>query len=79
MTDLTQNDAKKQAVLDLLEYSLLFNQTQRKAIVDNIDKLSSEEINGLGKILAVEHKNREKLDKDFMQAFLKDVEKYKQE
>ena len=68
------NNSKKQALLDLLEFSLIFNQKQRGIIVNNIDRFNEEEIDGLGKVLAAEHNNREKLDKEFIQTFIKTVE-----
>jgi hypothetical protein len=70
------NETKKQALLDLLEFSLLFTQKQRRLLTDNLDKFSDEEINGLGKVLAAEHKDRENLDKEFVKTFLETVKGY---
>jgi hypothetical protein len=62
--------AKIKALNTLMEYSILIPEPNRLELMENIDKLSDEDIMNLGKILAFEHNNREKLDQQTVVTFL---------
>lgn len=54
---------KIKALVTLLDMSMLFSLPRKELIKSKLETLSDDEIMGLGRLLATEHKNRDTLDK----------------
>lgn len=68
--DQRKRSKKIQAIFDLLEFSFLFKADQKKKLHEMIYNFSDEEISGLGKILAYEHRHRKELDEKMLQGIM---------
>lgn len=73
---LMNNEIKIQATRNLLEFSLLFNQGQKEAILVGLKNFRDFDLGAFGKLLAVEYKNWEVLDKQMVSDLMKSFEKY---
>ncbi len=60
--NIEERTRKIKALLELLEYSLLFPLPLKTKVAENVDKLSDDQVITLGKILAIEHYKRGELD-----------------
>lgn len=58
---------KRDAVLILLEESILLSYEQKLDVIENFPLLSEEQIDALGKFLATEEKIREEFSEDIQQ------------
>ena len=57
-----ERNSKIEALLTLLEFSLLFTLEEKKKVKENIHLFTDDEIMAFGKVLAYEHNHREELD-----------------
>ncbi|MFA5776075.1 MAG: hypothetical protein WC988_00760 [Patescibacteria group bacterium] len=60
-----------------MEYSLIVAPDLKEAIKTNINDITDTELSGLGTLLALEHKHRDKLDATMVTTFFETLEKYK--
>lgn len=74
---MTDRELKIKALLNLLDYSLLFPNQIKEEIKNKVNEFSEEDIMNLGTILAYEHENRDALDKATAATFLKNLKKSK--
>ncbi len=65
--------AKINALITLLDFSLIIPEDMKIVVKEKINKFSDQDIMNLGKILAYEHENREKLDKSMLETFVKSL------
>lgn len=68
-----ERNIKVNALLDLLEYSLIIPEENKVVIAENADTLTDDFINNLGKILAYEHTHRDELNEKIALDFAKYV------
>lgn len=57
-----ERQKKEKALMELLEFSLLFPLPIKTKIIENLGKFSDEQVLAFGKILAIEHYRRGELD-----------------
>ena len=62
---LEERNSKIEALLTLLEFSLLFTLEEKKKIKENIQLFTDDEIMAFGRVLAYENNHREELDAVF--------------
>ena len=67
--------AKINALITLLDFSLIIPEDMKIVVKEKINQFSDQDIMNLGKILAYEHENREKLDKSMLQTFIQSLNK----
>ncbi len=67
--------AKINALITLLDFSLIIPEDMKMVVKEKINQFSDQDIMNLGKILAYEHENREKLDKSMLQTFIQSLNK----
>ena len=67
--------AKINALVTLLDFSLIIPEDMKSVVKEKINQFSDQDIMNLGKILAYEHENREKLDKSMLETFVKSLNK----
>ena len=67
--------AKINALVTLLDFSLIVPEDMKIVVKEKINQFSDQDIMNLGKILAYEHENREKLDKSMLETFVKSLNK----
>lgn len=67
--------AKINALVTLLDFSLIIPEDMKIVVKEKINQFSDQDIMNLGKILAYEHENREKLDKSMLETFVKSLNK----
>ena len=65
--------AKINALITLLDFSLIIPEDMKMVVKEKINQFSDQDIMNLGKILAYEHENREKLDKSMLETFVKSL------
>jgi hypothetical protein len=65
--------AKINALITLLDFSLIIPEDMKIVVKEKINQFSDQDIMNLGKILAYEHENREKLDKSMLETFVKSL------
>jgi hypothetical protein len=65
--------AKINALITLLDFSLIIPEDMKIVVKEKIIQFSDQDIMNLGKILAYEHENREKLDKSMLETFVKSL------
>ena len=65
--------AKINALITLLDFSLIIPEYMKIVVKEKIIQFSDQDIMNLGKILAYEHENREKLDKSMLETFVKSL------
>lgn len=53
---------KEEAFIKLLEFSLLFTPEDKKTLIMKLSTLSDEDLMAMGRVLALEHQNRDALD-----------------
>jgi len=68
-------NAKINALFTLLDFSLIIPEDMKIVVKERINDFSDQDIMYLGKILAYEHENREKLDKSMLQTFIQSLNK----
>ena len=68
-------NAKINALFTLLDFSLIIPEDMKIVVKERINYFSDQDIMNLGKILAYEHENREKLDKSMLQTFIQSLNK----
>ncbi len=73
MNEISDREIKIEAIKKLLEFSLLFLPKDKKRLLEVLPAFQDSEIEGLGKVLAVEHNMRDSLDNDFAKDFLIDL------
>lgn len=67
----------KTQIINLLETSIIFSSTEKENIINNYEKLPSEFISELLKILQEEKQDKEKIEQDFTNNVHQDMEKLK--
>ncbi len=67
--------AKINALITLLDFSLIIPEDMKIVVKEKINQFSDQDIMNLGKILAYEHENREKLDKSMLETFVNSLNK----
>jgi hypothetical protein len=72
-------EKKIDAIKLLLEFSLLFTEKRKELVLSKLDQFTNEDLDGLGKILSVEHRDRDELNAQMLEETMSSLQEYFEE